>query len=140
MEDFKKELFLKEYKMPIICQPVTKTDKIALEDYLESYGGHRFEKNSFFRTLLEILPSKMVLDCVDSASAFADVLRAIGIQNEQDVIVIWDYPDDIDKFNVNYLLKYWEDIWFSTSDEVIGLFFPVINRMIVITHFNNVYY
>jgi hypothetical protein len=140
MEDFKKDLFLKEYKNHINCQPVTIIDKKKLISYLESYGEHRFKNNSFFKALIENLPNKMVLDSVDSTSEFANVLRTLDIQGEQNVIVIWDYPNDMDKFNINYLLKYWEDIWFSVSDEMIGLFFPAINKMIVITHYNNIYY
>lgn len=140
MEDFKKDLFLKEYNIPINCQPVTITDKIDLDAYLENYGKQKFKNNYFFKALLEVLPNKMELDSVNSSSEFADVLRALCIKDEQDVIVIWHYPDDMDKFNISYLLKYWEDIWFSASDEVIGLFFPAINRLIVITHYNNIYF
>lgn len=141
MENFKKELFFQEYKAHISCQPISDSEKLFLNGFLEQqYGINNSSNGDFFKVLLQKLPNKKEYESIDTPLELGAVFQDLVFQNDSEVFVIWNYPGDMDKFDLSYLLKYWEDIWFSTSDEAVGIFFPVIDRIIVITHYNVVYY
>ncbi|KAA0990013.1 hypothetical protein [Dyadobacter aurulentus] len=141
MEHFKKELFFQEHNAHISCQPISNSEMLFLNGFLEQrYGINNSINGNFFKVLLKKLSYKKEYDGVDTSLEIEAVFQDLALQNDSEVFVIWNYPGDMDKFDLSYLLKYWEDIWFSVSDEAIGIFFPVMDRIIVVTHYNVIYY
>jgi hypothetical protein len=96
--------------------------------------------SDFFGLVREKFPKSMAFESLESTEGIKQALTRLELINGKSVIVIWKYPDDMDKFDLRYLIKYWEDIWFSSSDEVICLFFPEIDKMILITHYDAIYF
>jgi hypothetical protein len=141
MENFKKELFLREYDAQLSFKPLSDGEKLFLNGFLEQkYRINNSSNGDFFKVLLDKLSNKKEYQCIDTSLELGSIIQDLVFPNDSEVFVIWNYPGDIDKFDLSYLLKYWEDIWFSTSDEAVGIFFPVMDRIIVITHYNVVYY
>jgi hypothetical protein len=140
MENFKKELFLREYDAQLSFKPLSDGEKLFLNGFLEQkYRINNSSNGDFFKVLLDKLSNKKEYQCIDTSLELGSIIQDLVFPNDSEVFVIWNYPGDIDKFDLSYLLKYWEDIWFSTSDEAVGIFFPVMDRIIVITHYNVVY-
>ncbi|TDB58548.1 hypothetical protein [Arundinibacter roseus] len=141
MIHFKKELFFLEHKAPISCQPISDNEMLYLNGLLvQRYGINKSINGNFFKVLQDKLSYKKDYEGINSSSEIETVLQDLALLNDSEAFLIWNYPDEIDKFDLSYLIRYWEDIWFSISDEVVGVFFPVMDRIIIITHYNVVYY
>ncbi|PKK38378.1 hypothetical protein BWI96_00935 [Siphonobacter sp. SORGH_AS_0500] len=139
MEQFRKDLFFKEYGYHISLQPISTHEKLFLEDFFRNQYGMN-SNNSLFKDLVDRLFNKRKYGGINTSAELEAVLKDLALLKDTEVFVIWNYPNEIDKFALAYLLQYWEDIWFSVSDEAIGMFFPMKSRMIVITHYDVVYY
>jgi len=139
MQDFKKEIFNSSHGTDIQCQKPTEKDKSLIKDYLELRLGKNVELNDFFNLIREQLPRSITFESLESTAEIEQALCQLELMSQKYVIVIWKYMEDMDKFDLKYLIKYWEDIWFSSSDETVCLFFPESIKMILITHYNVIY-
>jgi hypothetical protein len=76
----------------------------------------------------------------DSTEGFKDFLKHfnINLYNEE-VLLIWNNTK-VDKFKISFLIEYWDYIWYGSSDEVVILFFPFLNKSFLITDIGNVYW
>jgi hypothetical protein len=139
MEDFKKDLFSKIHKKPVDLQVVTSKDILLIKEYIETHLGSNKE-NVFFFALRDHLINNKPFDDLESTDGIKGALSELGFVDETEVIVIWDYPNPVDKFNLQYLVEYWKDIWFPQSDDAVCMYFPNIDRAIIITHWGVIYY
>jgi hypothetical protein len=139
VEGFKQELFLEEYKRPIEFEPATEEDLLLVEKYLSILNTTNKEVMFFPKLEKHLIQNKQV-NGLDSNDGLKELLYELELIEQVKVLVIWNYPGEIDKFNLSYLSKYWEDIWFSAADDAVCLFFPNINKAVLITHYNLVYY
>ena len=95
---------------------------------------------AFSKTICGKLLNRTVYQNIEKSLEVRTVFQDLAIPLDQEVFLIWNYDYDIDKFNLSYLIRYWEDIWFSASDEAIGVFCPAIKKIVIITHYNTVLY
>lgn len=140
MKKFKEEMFLEVYNRPIKYRKLSNKEFSLFKDYVNMLFKEKIENDVFFKSLIDGLKNIKSFDLIENSIQFSEVLREINIVGENEVYLIWDYPTDIDRVLLKYLIKYWEDIWFSPSDEVVGLFFPKSKKVVLITHYNTVYF
>lgn len=138
MEEFKKELFLEANKSVIPIYPLLEKDKIDIERFINL--KIRIRAVSFFTDLKEALVNNKSYDSLELSVDIEKVFRDLRVLEEEIAIIIWNYPGDIDKMKLKDVIKYWEDIWFSPSDEAVAIFFPTVQKIVLITHYNIVYY
>jgi hypothetical protein len=137
MDNFKKDLFLKEYNIEPQVENLTAEDLMILHHFFKQ---KKIPLNRIFEELFKKLPNKASFNNLDTSIEIRNALVSLNMTNDENVFVIWDYPNNIDKFRTEYLLDYWEDFWFSVSDEAMGLFFPNEKKIFLITHYNTIYY
>jgi hypothetical protein len=140
MEYFKKDIFLNRYNTAIEFENVNIEEREILQKYVDESLGEDADENTFFINIQQHLKNYRPFDSLDNDQNIATTLESLRLLTEDNVIVIWKYPHDIDKFKLSYLIKYWEDIWFVPSDEAVCLFFPKAFKMILITHWDVVYF
>ena len=140
MEKFKKEMFLETFKKVMDFSDLSNNEKTLLKESIDNLLKENIENEMFFKKIIEKLINKKQFNLIETSQQFDEVLNDIDIIDEEEVYLIWKYPSDIDKIDLKYLIKHWEDIWFSPSDEVLGLFFPKSKKNVVITHYNTVYF
>lgn len=140
MDQFKKDHFYKEFGENIQCERLNEKDNALLNTFIESKFGVAIGQSGFFNVVQNNFVNSKSFDSLDAAIDIEQALQLIGLLHQQTIIVIWHYPGDMDKFDLKYLVKHWEDIWYGPSDDGICLFFPDDKRMILITHYDTIYY
>lgn len=140
MQEFKEDLFFKKYGRLIERRSTSSNDTDMICGYVELQTQKVVNSKDFFINVSEFLRLNKTFENLESTIAIESALREISLIDQQSVLVIWQYPDDIDKFDLGYLIKYWEDIWFGVSDEAACLFFPESLDMILISHHNCIYF
>lgn len=138
MEEFKKELFLEDNKFAVPVSQVTVEEKNDIERFINSKLKNK--ACSFFTGLKDILTNSKSYNSLESSATIERACRDLRLLEAEIAIIIWNYPDDVDKMQLRDIIRYWENIWFSSSDEAAAIFFPVQRKIILITHYNNVYY
>lgn len=56
-----------------------------------------------------------------------------NVKQDSVVFLVWDLESNVDLFTMENLVKYWDDVWYDTSDEAIALFFPFSQKVVLIT-------
>lgn len=139
MERVKKEIFEKDHGYKIrLRKPLEQeiTDIYAQTD--KNFGD--VQTREFYQALLSNLPQKETCENISEIAGFKNFLKKLGLINSQSVFIIWNYPDDIDKISLRSLIKYWKDIWVPPADDAVCLYFPEVQKFLVITHWNLVCY
>ena len=131
---------METFKKPIKCGDLSNKEKTLLQESINILLKENIDNKFFFKKIIEKFRNIKPFNLIETSSQFDEVLKEINIVDEEDIYLIWEYPSDIDKIVLKYLIKHWEDIWFSASDEAVVLFFPKSKRLVLITHYNTVYF
>lgn len=140
MDEFKTELFFKEYGHPMEVLTLSKSDRQAVGSYALKFIGENGNEGDFFKLLLQCMCTSISVEDLNTPSALKNELQKLDLSTQKEVLVIWEYPHHVNKFNLEYLIKHWEDIWFPPSDDAVCLYFPETNEAILITHWGEIHY
>lgn len=140
MENFKKELFLKEHGTAILYRQATGDQKLLIHECFQKKLGSDFAPNDFFIALKSCLKKCKQFESLESGEDLNNALQSLNLSFSGEVILIWRYPNDMDVFNVSYLIDIWDYVWFSVADDAVAFFFPTLEKLLLITHFNAIYY
>jgi hypothetical protein len=97
--------------------------------------------NSLFSNTLKVLHTHIVIQDINEPNTFYQILPLIKneISMETHIYLIWDY-DSVDKIKLSCLAKYWDYIWYGPSDEMVLLFIPEIQLILLVAEYGVVYY
>jgi hypothetical protein len=140
METYKKDLFFQSHQIPIECRQPTENDLALLREYISINLGEGTKTNQIFNIARMKFKNSRIVDGLESNTGFAGALSSLGLLSQSEVIIIWDYPNDVDFFDLKYVTNNWDEMWFGDSDDAVLLFFKQCNRMILVTHYNEIYY
>lgn len=68
---------------------------------------------------------------------FFEVIRLVGVQPEQSILVNWDRMETIDRIRLDDFCKYFSDIWYPSSDDI-EVFDNSLTWMILVEHSGNI--
>lgn len=118
MEQFKLENFKKERKKDLAF--------LELSDYETRIFVNRIKNENRFNNHLslslfwhELEPNSITVESTNELTEIFNQLN-LNISNDSVVYVVWDF-ESIDVFKYKEISKYWDDIWYDTSDEIILL-------------------
>ena len=88
----------------------------------------------FFSALVESLTCEhkcegKLQDCL------SDWIGVDGSSDDQICYLLWEVGEAVDQFRVDDLLRDWEYIWYPTSDEVLVIYIPKVERIILLTDY-----
>ncbi|MHA6698046.1 hypothetical protein [Chryseobacterium sp. A321] len=138
MDDFKKDLFKKEYKKDFPCYfELEKEDCIEFKKRV--IDKFRLKKDNFENSLRD---NHFFLDdanAEDDNFDFLSLLNNLNIKKEEYLFINWNSFENIDKFSLNDFYNYFEDIWFPASDDI-DIFNENLDWIISIRHDGVIYY
>lgn len=137
MEDFKKELFKKEYKkgFPYYFE-LGKEDCVEIKKRI--IDKFKFKNENFENCLRE---NQFLLDYTnaeDDNFDFLSLLNNLNLKKEEYILINWISFENIDKFSINDFYKYFKDIWFPISDDI-DVFNENLDWIISIRHDGAIY-
>lgn len=141
MEEFKVDIWRKD-NINVQYRSLNQVEKQNIIDDIEGKLKIRLSCGSnLFIKLLKILMDQMILLNINEPDGFECLVSKFNLNISEDTIVnvIWDC-DSIDCFELDTLKKYWEYIWYGTSDEMCLLYIPGISFFVVVTDCGTMYY
>lgn len=75
---------------------------------------------------------------IDDDLEITDVINNVNFKDKF-INIIWR-ENQINRVSIDFLEQYWNFIWYPTSDEAVILFFPISEKIVMLTDFNRVYY
>ena len=78
---------------------------------------------------------------INECNTFPKILSLLNgkVDMEADVYLVWNHRN-IDKMTLSCLSKYWDYIWYGSSDEMVLLYFDEYEKVLLITDYGVVYY
>jgi hypothetical protein len=137
MDKFKEDFYIATYDEALKLEKPTADEMSKLTAHLVAL---QITDNNLFERLRNHCNYSKPIEQLDKQVGLQDALIKLKLNEQTEVIVIWKFPDDIDKFELSYLLIHWEDVWYPTSDEAVCLFFPLTYQLILITDYGMIYY
>lgn len=137
MKKFKEEAFINENNIALEFDKPLTIDLSALGKYLNSL---QIPYDQVFIALRSQLGNIKTVSDLDKTIGIRNALGELGLIEQPEVIVIWQYPNDIDKFKLSYLLSHWEDVWYPPSDETACLYFPLVDTLVMITDYGDIHF
>jgi len=141
MEEFKVDIWRKD-NINVRYKSLNQVEKQKIIDDIAGKLKIRLSSGSIlFTKLLEILIDQMILLNINEPDGFECLVSIFNLNISEDAVVnvIWDY-DSIDCFELDTLKRYWEYIWYGTSDEMCLLYIPEISFFVVVTDYGTMYY
>ena len=141
MENFKKEIWEKDHldlKYSILsCSDIKK----VISDIEAQYNITISLNTSLFVDISKEFKNELTLQHINEPAGFKDLVSLLNLNVLSDSIVniIWNY-NKVDQCKYETLQKYWEYVWYGTSDEMCLLHFPSIQALIMITDYGAIYY
>ncbi len=89
--------------------------------------------------LAEVQKASGYVNAEDSEFDLQDVVSLIGVEPENALLVNWRCFDDIDRFTLSDLAKFFNDIWYPASDDI-DVFDSTLSWIISVTHDGHVQY
>ena len=140
MENFKLEIFNKEHKgEKFLFQKVKDQELSNLIQELTRIVGNAEIKASieFFNTIK--LNFNRTLQ-MNKTNNLKEIFKQIGLKGSSlgDVsYLIWKFPNDIDRFDLKFLINNWNYIWYGDSDDAVVIY--IENKILMlITHYGTV--
>lgn len=137
MNKFKEEAFSNTNNIALEFDKPLIGDLSAISEHL---SGLRIPYEKVFIALRSQLGNVKTVNDLDRTSGITNALVGLGLIEQPEVIVIWQYPNHIDKFKLPYLLRHWEDVWYPPSDEAACLYFPLADTLLMITDYGDIHY
>ena len=97
----------------------------------------------FYKHINTIMQNDIECDDIDDPDLFVKICKVLNLGVSLDNIdsyVIGYYPNEVDKFQIQTLKKWWEYIWYSMGDDAIIVAIPNKDLMILFTHHGDVKY
>jgi hypothetical protein len=119
MDEFKVELFKKEYKGKVLNYiSVSEINCKSIQDNISK--RFNIDSKSLFDFVEKLSAKQTPIEGVDANEMFnlKDVLGDLLITPQLRVYVNWYRFDEIDQFNIDDFEKYFDDIWFAGSDDI----------------------
>lgn len=141
MEEFKVEIWRKD-NINVRYQSLGQVEIQKIIDDIANKLKIRLSCDSLlFTQLSEIFIDQMILLNINEPDGFECLISKFNLKIPGDVVVnvIWNY-DSVDCFEIDVLKKYWEYIWYGTSDEMCLLYFPEISFFVILTDYGTMYY
>ena len=141
MEEFKVEIWRKD-NINVRYQSLGQVEIQKIIDDIANKLKIRLSCDSLlFTQLSEIFIDQMILLNINEPDGFECLISIFDLNIPGDVVVnvIWNY-DSVDCFEIDVLKKYWEYIWYGTSDEMCLLYFPEISFFVILTDYGTMYY
>lgn len=145
MDEFKIEIFTEECKNEQLCffellpnECLSFFDRLF--DKLKITGIK--ESSDLFKYMANQLKQQTNKQ-VDTKSDFNNLINYLLKKNfdeNEDVYIVWSFPDEVDSIKLNELIKHWEYIWYGDSDDAIILFLKQSNLAILITHYGQIFW
>ncbi|NQX81070.1 MAG: hypothetical protein HRT66_03615 [Flavobacteriaceae bacterium] len=120
MEEYKLDNFKREYNKNLAyCELDRKKSKEII--YLVKKELSLKEDYSM-KLAWDSLKLKKII--VLDTSDLLDVIKCTGIDIEKkyDIYIVWNFDVSVDVIKYEELSKYWDDIWYDTSDEMVILY------------------
>lgn len=137
MENFKLEIFESENNgSRLEFEKVEASEfKIVSEKILVLLKRKAFEEfGKFFIEVDNNLDQSLNFENLDDLNGIINLIDNT-ISGEQDCYIIWNYPSQIDKVQLNYLIDNWLSFWYPESDEAIVLLLPDSDLIILLTDY-----
>lgn len=141
MEEFKVDIWRKD-NIDVRYKSLNQVEKQKIIDDIAGKLKIRLSSDSIlFTKLLKILIDQIILLNINEPDGLECLVSKLNLNISEDTIVnvIWDY-DSIDCFEFDKLKKYWEYIWYGTSDEMCLLYIPEVSFFVVISDYGTIYY
>ncbi|UOE40228.1 hypothetical protein MTP09_09915 [Chryseobacterium suipulveris] len=138
MENFKKELFKKEYGIDF--PPYFKISEDKCHE-IKYNIIHKFKliQDDFEKSLRKKQLFFNLINAENENFNFCNVLKNIQITIGSRLYVNWDNFQTIDKFSSEDFCKYFNDIWFPSADDI-DIFDDKLNWIISIRHDGAIFY
>ncbi|PQV44582.1 hypothetical protein CLV33_1212 [Jejuia pallidilutea] len=138
MDEFKLENFKKEYKKDLIF--------LELSDFETKRIVNRIKNENRFNNHLPLTLSLFWKELesnsinVESTNILEEIFNVLNLKvsSSSIVYIIWDFEKPIDVFKYDEVSKYWDDIWYDTTDEIILL--CIEDYYILITDYGEIRY
>lgn len=137
MDKFKEDFYVDTYNEALKLEKPTGDEMSKLTAHLATL---QITEGNLFERLRNHCNHSKPIEQLDKQVGLQDALIKLKLNEQTEVIVIWRFPGDIDKFELSYLLIHWEDVWYPASDEAVCLFFPLTDQLILITDYGMIYY
>ena len=134
MEEYKKDLFLSEYGIAF-PDSTELTGIILSEVQFRLFDSFNFSKKDTIDFLHSF--SETSFDALDNDFKLIDVYNQYRIVPLKKIYINWNDFEKIDKIDVDFLDKYFDDIWFPSVDDI-EIFDDTFNWMISIRHYGSV--
>ncbi|WP_321438345.1 hypothetical protein [uncultured Bacteroides sp.] len=141
MEEFKVDIWRKD-NINVRYKSLNQVEKQKIIDDIAGKLKIRLSSDSIlFTKLLKTLIDQIILLNINEPDGLECLVSKFNLNLSEDAVVnvIWDY-DSIDCLELDTLNKYWEYIWYGTSDEMCLLYIPETSFFVVITDYGTMYY
>lgn len=138
MQKFKEEIFINETGQQFLCEPISENELSEFSEYLRKKYEIDLSSNFFIQVRERLSHHRAFNQDLSGKDLMA--LSDHKPANKEEVFVIWNYPNEIDKMKWDYLIDRWDYIWYNVSDEAVGIYFSINKMLILITDYNTIYY
>ena len=117
-------------------QSLNRPDSISLLEKIVKRCGISDNINStqeLFKNINKSLREEVIYGDDFSSQTLSDLIKNHQLDGNSLVYIVWDYESSIDQIRFTDILKYWDYIWYDSSDEAIILYFPSIEKVVLIT-------
>jgi hypothetical protein len=138
MEQFKIKHF--EAANPGIAFPAYRTLDSREADKLRSELIRRLQLPeqtnglTIMQTLLQIATETANANALDDDFSLTDVVTSFGIHRRESVFIDWYRFDAIDQIAFDDLVRYFDDIWYPSSDEI-SIFDASLSWVLLVSDF-----
>jgi len=140
MEQFKIDLFKNEYNKAFPSYSKLSESECDIFRQAISIKYSINETNNSIDFLNDLISKQDLVESFDATEDFnlKKLLDYLELDYSPEIFVNWHQFDDIDRFKLNDLDKYFDDIWFASSDDI-DLFDKNLTWIISIRHDGAIY-
>ena len=117
MDKFKIDLFKEEYGKEFVdFKSLSEKEYTSIKDEIIS----KYQITDKVTIIDWLENNKTYLENLDAKDGFVltDFLDSLSIQYSDTVYINWFHFDEIDRFNIDDINLYFDDIWFPSSDDI----------------------
>lgn len=136
MENFKIEIFGNENAgEKFLFDRIQGVELLAIVQKLESLLGCKNFKDSisFFKWVDHKLHEVVRVGETDNLLRILNGIK-LNVSSDTKCYLVWNFPNDIDRFDLKYLVRNWNYVWYSDSDDVVVLLIED-KVLVLVTHY-----